>query len=319
MPATPIRIGIQPKKTVISPSGIVVIDKPTDITSHAVVSRVRKVLKTRKVGHAGTLDPQATGVLVIGVGSATRLLGYLTKDDKAYRATIRLGVSTVSDDAEGDVTARASCRGVTVEEVRAAFALQVGAIEQVPSAVSAVKIDGRRAHARVRAGEQVQLVARKVRIERLDLISIEHGGDMIDVDVAVDCSAGTYIRAIARDVGTHLGVGGHVMGLRRTRSGVFDIAEAVPLSQWSAQGYPDAVESLTTPFDVATRAFSTLEVDEAMSQAVVNGGRMMWPGGSDDQGMIALVHGRKLLALGERSGPRLRYLAVFADQDGAKD
>ncbi|MGK2309253.1 tRNA pseudouridine(55) synthase TruB [Cutibacterium sp. V970] len=208
------------------PSGVLVIDKPAGVTSHQVVGRVRGLMGTRKVGHAGTLDPMATGVLVIGVNRATRLLGHLSLHDKDYTATMRLGESTVTDDAEGDVTATTDASVIDDVAIRAAMSRQTGDIQQVPTAVSAIKIDGQRAYAKVRAGEDVVLQPRAVTVSRFEATGIRRQGDVVDVDVKVTCSSGTYVRALARDVGADLGVGGHLTALRRTRVGPFDLSTA---------------------------------------------------------------------------------------------
>ncbi len=215
-------------------SGLVVVDKPAGWTSHQVVARVRRLLGTRRVGHAGTLDPMATGVLLVGANRATRLLGHLAGHDKTYLATITLGASTVTDDAEGDFVERRGAAGIDVEDVRAALGAFTGEIDQVPSAVSAIKVDGRRAYARVRAGEQVELKARRVTVGRFEVTGARRGAstpdslvepvETLDVDVEVDCSSGTYIRALARDLGRTLGCGGHLTALRRTRVGGFDLS-----------------------------------------------------------------------------------------------
>ena len=210
-----------------APSGLVVVDKPGGLTSHDVVARVRRLAGTRKVGHAGTLDPMATGVLVLGVNRATRLLGHLMLTEKSYAATVRLGVSTTTDDAEGEVVATVPTSELTDDAVRAAFATQVGELEQVPSAVSAIKVDGKRAYQRVREGEDVALAARRVTVHALEVTDVRGA----HVDVEVRCSSGTYIRAIARDVGAALGVGGHLTALRRTAVGPFDLARASTLDQ----------------------------------------------------------------------------------------
>src|SRR5262245_56388505 len=191
------------------------------MTSHDVVARIRRLAGTRKVGHAGTLDPMATGVLVLGVGRATRLLGHLTLADKRYDATIRLGVSTTTDDAEGEPVETRPTVGVTEDDVRRVLASFVGEIEQVPSAVSAIKVDGKRAYARVRAGEAVELPSRRVIIHDLEVVS----ADPPNVEILVHCSSGTYVRAIARDLGAALGVGGHLTALRRTAVGPFSLAQ----------------------------------------------------------------------------------------------
>jgi tRNA pseudouridine55 synthase len=217
--------------------GLVVVDKPGGMTSHDVVSRVRRLAGTRRVGHAGTLDPMATGVLVIGVDRGTRLLTYVV-GAKRYRATIRLGAATVTDDAEGEVLSTADARSVDDAAIRAGLAALTGEIDQVPSAVSAVKVAGRRAYARVRAGEQVALASRRVTVARLDLLAVRRTGGFVDLEVDVVCSPGTYVRAIARDLGVALGVGGHLTALRRTAVGPFTVAEAHTLEDLAASGDP---------------------------------------------------------------------------------
>lgn len=207
--------------------GILLVDKPAGVTSHDVVARARRALNTRKIGHAGTLDPMATGLLVLGVGHATRLLTYVVGLDKTYEATIRLGVSTDSDDADGVETARTDAAGVTDEAIHHGIRSLTGPISQVPSTVSAIKVGGRRAYDLARAGEQVELKARDVVISRFDVLGIRREERIVDVDVIVDCSSGTYIRALARDLGADLGVGGHLTALRRTRIGPFGVADAV--------------------------------------------------------------------------------------------
>ncbi len=210
-----------------APDGLLVVDKPAGWTSHDVVGRTRRLARTRKVGHAGTLDPMATGVLLLGIGKATRLLGHLALTDKQYDATIRLGQSTVTDDAEGDVVETRDAGGVTNAALAQAMAALTGDIQQVPSAVSAVKVDGVRAYARVRAGEDVALQPRAVRVADFSLRA--RRGD--DLDVSVTCSSGTYIRALARDLGEALGVGAHLTALRRTRVGPFALAQAKTLAE----------------------------------------------------------------------------------------
>jgi tRNA pseudouridine55 synthase len=212
-------------------SGLVIVDKPAGVTSHDVVSRVRRLAGTRKVGHAGTLDPMATGVLVIGLNRATRLLGHLTLTEKAYDATIRLGVATTTDDAEGEPLAHAPTGDLDDGRIRSALTAFVGDIEQVPTAVSAIKVDGRRAYDRVRAGEDVQLAARPVTVHALDVHRVRPAGELIEVDISVRCSSGTYIRAIARDLGVELGVGGHLGSLRRTAVGPYTLDDTHTLDQ----------------------------------------------------------------------------------------
>lgn len=210
--------------------GILLVDKPGGLTSHDVVARTRRAFGTRKVGHAGTLDPMATGLLVIGIEGATRLLTYIVGAAKTYEATIRLGQSTTTDDAEGDIADRASddlVQGITAEQITRGIAALTGDIEQVPSAVSAIKVDGKRAYDRVRAGETVELKSRAVTVSRFDVLEERRESGSIDLDVVVDCSSGTYIRALARDLGASLGVGGHLTALRRTHVGPFDVSDAV--------------------------------------------------------------------------------------------
>jgi tRNA pseudouridine55 synthase len=257
--------------TGLPPGGLVVVDKPAGLTSHDVVARVRRIARTRRVGHAGTLDPMATGVLVLGVERATKLLGHLTLTDKSYAATIRLGQDTVTDDAEGEPTGGASAAGVTEEQVAKELAALTGTISQVPSAVSAVKIDGRRSYARVRAGEQVELAARTVTVSRLELDGwARPAPDLLDLDVEVDCSSGTYVRALARDLGRALGTGGHLTALRRTRVGPFTLSTALTLAELADRADPVAV-----PLDEAvTAAFPRRALDADEAARVANGGRL---------------------------------------------
>ncbi len=255
--------------TSAGPNGLTIVDKPQGLTSHDVVARMRRLADTRRVGHAGTLDPMATGVLVIGLGRATRLLGYVSGQDKAYAATIRLGVRTVTDDAEGDVTGTASAERVTEDEVRAGLAELSGDIEQVPSSVSAIKVAGRRAYTRVRAGEEVTIPARAVTVSALELLSLGRPtADLIDLDITVECSTGTYIRALARDLGSGLGVGGHLTALRRTRIGGFSIDEARTLD--------DLADSPVT-FGLAAavrRSLPAVSVDAETARALGYGQRV---------------------------------------------
>jgi tRNA pseudouridine55 synthase len=207
-------------------AGIVVVDKPAGVTSHDVVGRCRRIFGTRKVGHAGTLDPMATGVLVVGIERATKILGLLTATDKSYAATIRLGQTTSTEDAEGEVLQSVSAREVTDDQIGEAVAVLRGDIAQVPSAVSAIKVGGKRAYKLIREGQTVELAPRNVRVDRFDVLAIRRHDELVDVDVEVDCSSGTYIRALARDVGAAVGVGGHLTALRRTRVGRFGLDQA---------------------------------------------------------------------------------------------
>jgi tRNA pseudouridine55 synthase len=254
------------KQRVTVPPGLVVVDKPAGLTSHDVVARVRRILGTRKVGHAGTLDPMATGVLVLGIERATKLLGHLALDTKAYLATIRLGAATTTDDAQGDTLSNTDASGVADEAVAAGIAKLTGHIQQVPSAVSAVKIDGKRAYARVRAGEAVDLPPRPVEVSRFDLLATRREGTIVELDVMVECSSGTYVRALARDLGADLAVGGHLAALRRTRVGPFDLRVVTTLDQLAAE--PGLSLSLD---DAVAKAFPRRDVDVRSGAALLRG------------------------------------------------
>ena len=210
--------------------GFALINKAPGITSHDVVAQARKRYGTKKVGHAGTLDPMATGVLVLGIGSATRLLQYVTDGTKKYEATIRLGQSTHTDDREGEVVATTNAAGISEDEIKSGIKNFIGKIKQKPSSVSAIKIDGKRAHQRVRDGEVVDIPARDVEVMDIEIANISIVGEFVDIQVAVTCSAGTYIRAIARDLGDLLKVGGHLTSLNRTLVSPFDISECADLT-----------------------------------------------------------------------------------------
>jgi tRNA pseudouridine55 synthase len=216
-------------------AGLVVVDKVTGMTSHDVVARCRRIFATRRVGHAGTLDPMATGVLVIGVDRATKILGLLTGASKSYATTIRLGQSTSTDDAEGTVLQRRSPKQLTDEAIATAIAGLRGDITQIPPAVSAVKVGGRRAYRLAREGRDAELAARAVRVHRFEMLAARRHDELVDIDVAVDCSSGTYIRALARDLGDTLGVGGHLTALRRTRVGRFELDQARSLDELAEQ------------------------------------------------------------------------------------
>jgi tRNA pseudouridine55 synthase len=245
--------------------GLVIVDKAAGWTSHDVVGRMRRLAGTRKVGHAGTLDPMATGVLVLGVNRATRLLAHLVLADKEYTATIRLGQATITDDAEGDIVSSAGASRLSDRGVREAMTAFVGDITQVPSSVSAIKVDGRRSYERVRSGDTVELAPRPVTVGRFDALELRRAGDLLDVDVAVSCSSGTYVRALARDLGAALGVGGHLKALKRTRVGPFTLARARTLEELAR--LPDPV---TLPLLDAVRAsmpVRTIDADEARTLA----------------------------------------------------
>jgi tRNA pseudouridine55 synthase len=281
----------------VSQSGLIVVDKPAGVTSHDVVARIRRLARTRRVGHGGTLDPMATGVLVIGVERATRLLTYVIGSQKSYRATVRLGQSTLTDDAEGEVTAQHPAGHLSDEQVREALLGFRGEIHQVPSAVSAIKVNGVRSYARVRAGHEVELAPRLVTITALELTRIERSDEFIDVDIDVSCSSGTYIRAIARDAGKLLGVGGHLTALRRTAVGRFTLAEASTLDELATRDDP-----VTLPLSAAAqRCFPRRDVDADQARVLGHGGPLPAAGLS---GAYAVF------------GPDGAVIAVVSEHDG---
>src|SRR5215211_5653967 len=257
------------------PPGILLVDKAGGMTSHDVVARARRALSVRKVGHAGTLDPMATGLLILGVGAATRLLGYVGGHDKTYEATVRLGQSTVTDDREGEVLGTSSTADLDDDAIRTALAAQTGPLQQVPSSVSAVKVDGRRSYDRVRAGEAVELAPRSVTVHRLEVHRIERPTpDLVDVDVTVTCTAGTYIRAIARDAGAQLGVGGHLTALRRTASGPFSVDRAAPVEEAGAALLAGGSSGFLGLTEAATTVFPVRAVTEEEARALFFGQRI---------------------------------------------
>jgi tRNA pseudouridine55 synthase len=285
--------------------GLVIVDKPAGLTSHGVVSRLRRLAGTRRVGHAGTLDPMATGVLVIGVEKATRLLGHLALTEKEYAATIRLGQTTVTDDADGEVTATVSAAGVTREAVDAGITALTGDILQVPSKVSAIKVGGVRSYARVRGGEDFELAARPVRVSSFTVQDVRPAADLLDLDVRVECSSGTYIRALARDLGAGLGVGGHLTALRRTRVGPYGLDGARTLEQ------------LEEAFDVmpiaeaAAAAFPRWTVDQRQARLLTNGVRLRADAELGARPTAVFGPDDRFLALVERRGGEARILANF--------
>ncbi|MFD8097238.1 tRNA pseudouridine(55) synthase TruB [Streptomyces samsunensis] len=314
-----------------TPDGLVIVDKPAGFTSHDVVAKMRRFARTRRVGHAGTLDPMATGVLVIGVEKATRLLGHLALTEKEYRATIRLGQTTVTDDAEGEITASDGATGIDPAAVRAGIEELTGDIQQVPSKVSAIKIDGKRSYARAREGEEFTIPARPVTVSSFVLhdrreAKAEDGTTVLDLDVTVVCSSGTYIRALARDLGAGLGVGGHLTALRRTRVGPYglDAARTLERLEESLEIMPIA--------EAAAAAFPRWDVDAHQARLLGNGVRIDMPTGApvgegtpgpgerpgpgpvagQGQGPVAVFgpEGR-FLALVEESKGKAKSLAVF--------
>lgn len=289
---------------VTAPSGILLVDKPTGWTSHDVVARTRRLAGTRKVGHAGTLDPMATGLLLLGIGSATRLLTYLVGVDKEYAATIRLGAATTTDDAEGEpgqAASPAALAAVEPESIAEAIAGLTGAIRQVPSAVSAIKADGKRAYARVRAGEDVCLAARPVTVSAFELLGSElvPGADdrlWLDLTVRVECSSGTYIRALARDLGAALGVGGHLTALRRTRIGPFLVADAAPLDGL------DVASRLLAPAAAASAVLGRFELTDEQAVDLGHGKRISAVDVLENRPLAAVARNERLVGIVEFHG-----------------
>ena len=256
-------------------AGLVIVDKPAGMTSHDVVGRCRRIFGTRRVGHAGTLDPMATGVLVIGIDRATKILGLLTETSKSYAATIRLGQSTSTEDAEGETLEEISAEQLTEAAIATAIAGLSGDIMQVPSAVSAIKVNGQRAYRLAREGHAVELAARPVRIDRFELLAVRRHGRLVDADVEVDCSSGTYIRALARDLGDELAVGGHLTALRRTRVGGFGVDQARPLDELA-----DRPELSCTLDEACLQMFARRDLTAEEADAAANG-RALTPAGID--------------------------------------
>jgi tRNA pseudouridine55 synthase len=285
--------------------GFLVVDKAPGMTSHDVVAVARKSLGTRKVGHAGTLDPMATGVLVLGFGNGTRLLQYITDGDKSYTATIILGAATVTDDREGEILTEADASQITDEQIKAGLAKMIGEIAQRPSSVSAVKVDGERAYDRVRAGEVFELAARTITISTLDILEIRHLGARIEIDIDVTCSAGTFIRAIARDLGSDLQVGGHLSALRRTRVAGFPISQAISFEDLKAQSF--------SPLALADVARATFQVRELALDEVqeLSFGRPLQANASDVI-FAALSPDDRLIALLKNESGKAKPIAVFA-------
>jgi tRNA pseudouridine55 synthase len=290
--------------------GVLLVDKPGGMTSHDVVARARRVLSVRRVGHAGTLDPMATGLLVLGVGAATRLLGHLGGSDKVYDATIRLGQTTVTDDREGEVLTTTPADHLDDDAVRAALAAQTGPLQQVPSSVSAVKVAGRRSYDRVRAGEEVVLEPRSVTVHRIDVHRVARPAPgLVDVEVTVACTAGTYVRAIARDAGAALGVGGHLTALRRTASGPFTTAQAAPVEEAAAALVAGGGPGTLTLTGAATAIYPERRLGEDEARALGYGQRIAATG---RPGLIAAVDpAGGLVALVEDAGATARVAVGF--------
>jgi tRNA pseudouridine55 synthase len=289
---------------VTAPSGLVIVDKPAGPTSHDVVARIRRLAGTRRVGHAGTLDPMATGVLVAGVEKATRLLGHLALTEKDYAATIRLGQATDSGDADGEIISSGPAAGVTAAALTAALTALTGEIQQVPPGISAIKVAGKRAYQLTREGTPPRLAARTVTVRALSLIAVRRSGDLLDADIQVTCSSGTYIRAIARDAGAALGVGGHLTALRRTRVGPYTIAMARSLNELAA-----SFEVIPLA-DAAAAAFPRRDLSAAEATKVAHGARLAAVGVGSGPVAAFGPDGMLVALLTEEAG-QARSLAVF--------
>mgnify|MGYP000001595085 FL=1 len=295
-------------------SGLVLIDKPSGWTSHDVVARLRKIAGTRRVGHAGTLDPMATGLLLIGINSATKLLTFLVGEDKTYEATIRLGASTITDDKESEflqVAPAAAVSAITVEKLQTSLDALRGEIMQVPSSVSAIKVDGERAYAKVRSGDEVKLAARPVTIKRFEVIGeprlvVEGENTFLDFDAVIDCTSGTYIRALARDLGANLEVGGHLTALRRTKIGTYSVAQAQTLEGLT----PEALEVL----DISAAARQQFVARELSAQDEIDlrHGKRLKAAGETAEPIAGFGPSGNLVAMLTKSGKDLKSLVVFA-------
>jgi tRNA pseudouridine55 synthase len=303
-----------PPPTMTTPDGLLIVDKPVGWTSHDVVARCRRLCGTRKVGHAGTLDPMATGVLVLGINRATKLLTFLVGCDKTYAATIRLGQSTITDDAEGEVTMSHDVQGLSVESVAQAVAGLTGEIAQVPSSVSAIKVGGQRSYARVRAGQDVVLTARAVTVSRFDILDQRTrtvaGHRVWDCDVIVDVSSGTYVRALARDLGAALGVGGHLTALRRTRVGRFGLENAHSLEDLEVASEADDIPVITLA-DAARDSFVVRELTAPEAIAVGYGQRIPSKPAGRTQPIAAFAPQGHLVAMLDESGTLAKAHVVF--------
>ena len=301
--------------------GLLLIDKEPDWTSHDVVAKARGLAGTRRVGHAGTLDPMATGLLILGLESATKLLTFIVGEDKTYKATIRLGAATVTDDREGDVTAAAPAElvgAITAEAIEAQLAKLRGQIMQVPSSVSAIKVDGKRAYAMVRGGDEVKLAARPVTVSRFSLDSQPRlvDGQFLDIDVTVDCSSGTYIRALARDLGAALGVGGHLTALRRTRIGGYSVDQAARLQELTRDNLAILPAAAAARQQFPVRLLSQqdeTDLRHGKRIALDDGTRAQLGSRPAGTPVAALNEAGDLVAMLERGGAQLKSLVVFAN------
>lgn len=289
------------------PSGLVFIDKPQGWTSHDIVAKLRGIAGTRRVGHAGTLDPMATGLLVVGIDSGTKLLTFLVGANKTYEASIRLGANTITDDAEGEIVSTADASAITKQQIESVLNHLRGEIMQVPSSVSAIKVDGERAYAKVRGGDEVKLAARPITIHKFEITSepIAVGG-FVDFDAIIECSSGTYIRALARDLGSALGVGGHLAALRRTKVGQYSVSEAQ-----SMEGLTRDTLRITSLAEAAVNNFEKFELDQQSAIDLRHGKKIS---GKISSPIAAALLGPNLIAMLEPSGDKLKSVVVFAEE-----
>jgi len=288
-------------------SGLVFIDKPAGWTSHDIVAKLRGIAGTRRVGHAGTLDPMATGLLVLGVDAGTKLLTFLVGADKTYEARIRLGASTITDDAEGDITSSADATGITREQIETALSNLRGEIMQVPSSVSAIKVDGERAYAKVRGGDEVKLAARPITIHRFEITSEPEVFDgFVDFDAVIECSSGTYIRALARDLGAALEVGGHLTALRRTKVGNYKVEDAQQMADLNRGNL-----QITPLVSAAASNFEKFELTAQQEIDLRHGKKI---DGKINSAFAAAVQGDTLVAMVESAGDKLKSAVVFAEE-----
>jgi tRNA pseudouridine55 synthase len=289
--------------------GFVIVDKPAGITSHDVVHQIRKLANTKKVGHAGTLDPDATGVLVVGLGKATRLLTFVVADNKTYQAIIRLGQSRTTDDSQGEVIETNNCENITDEQIKLELAKFVGDINQIPSSVSAIKVEGKRAYDLVRQGEKVELSPRLVHISAIDVHEIKNVEQFKDVTITVHCSSGTYIRAIARDLGKNLKVGGHLTNLRRTQSGQWSITTAHKLNELKPGNLP-----LISMSQVATSIFPSVTIGNSEIEDFIHG-RSVRTTHTPAETIAVIDKKPSLIALAHGDGVTLKPHVVFASEN----
>ena len=288
-------------------AGLAFIDKPSGWTSHDVVAKLRGIAGTRRVGHAGTLDPMATGLLVLGIDAGTKLLTFLVGANKTYEARMRLGATTVTDDAEGEITSTNDASAISKSQIEAVLNSLRGEIMQVPSSVSAIKIDGERAYAKVRGGDEVKLAARPITIHRFEITSeLAIVDGFVDFDAVIECSSGTYIRALARDLGQALGVGGHLTALRRTKVGSYSVADAQSMETLTRENL-----RITPLAEAAVANFEEFALTEQQVIDIRHGKRIT---GAVQGDLVAATYDGDLIAMLEPVGEKLKSVVVFAEE-----